>query len=294
MVRRLPSLNQLRAFEAAARHGSIKDGAEELCVTPAAVGHQVKALEEALGVALFHRATRKITLTEAGQALAHEVGTALDGMEQAVAKARGEGAGNVLRITVAPFLHNRWLLPRLPRFHAAYPDITIKPAPSFEYVDLPNSEFDAALRYGAGYWPDLQAWPIFHDEIRPVCATQLVEGRRLPLVAREVLALPLASARNWPEDWQAWAEATDAGSVPKDITSFDSRAFMFDAALSGHAVILADRRLTQADETAGRLIALHPQTVTRPQGLFLVTGTRQPDPSLVAFAEWLRGEAGLV
>jgi LysR family glycine cleavage system transcriptional activator len=292
MARRLPSLNQLRAFEAAARHGSIKQGAEELCVTPAAVGHQVKALEEALGVVLFHRATRKITVTEAGETLAREVGAALDSLEEAVTKARGARADTLLRITVAPFLHNRWLLPRLPRFHAAHPGITIQTAPSFEYVDLATSGFDAALRYGTGDWPHLQARPIFHDEIRPVCAAQLVEGRRLPLAAREVLALPLASARNWPEDWQAWAQTTGAGPVPKDITSFDSRAFMFDAALSGHAVILADRRLTQADESAGRLVELHPRTVTRPQGLFLVTQTRQPDPSLETFAEWLRAEAG--
>ncbi len=291
MVRRLPSLNQLRAFEAAARHGSIKDGAEELCVTPAAVGHQVKALEEALGVTLFHRATRKITLTEAGEALAGELGAALDLMEQAVTAARGGQAAGTLAITVAPFLHNRWLLPRLPRFHAAHPDITIAPAPSFDYVDLGSSDFDAALRYGTGDWPGLQATPIFHDDIRPVCAAQLVQGRALPLEPEAVLQLPLATARNWAKDWAAWAGAVAAGQLPDSITAYDSRAFMFDAALSGHAVILADRRLTRADEEAGRLVELHPTTVTRPQGLFLVTEGQSTDPRLEIFAAWLRQQA---
>ena len=116
MARRLPSLNQLRAFEAAARHQSIKKGADELCVTPAAVGHQIRALESYLEVTLFHRGVRQITLTEQGRRLAEGVGDALDRIEAAVAPALSNSLSGPLKISVAPFFGNRWLLPRLEKF----------------------------------------------------------------------------------------------------------------------------------------------------------------------------------
>lgn len=126
MTRRLPSLNQLRAFEAAARRGSIKEAAEELCVTPAAVGHQIKALERWLQAPVFLRKTRKIVLTEEGQSLARGVGEAFDLLEGAIQDASRSSLGGTLRITVAPFFGNRWLAPRLPEFHRLHPDIAVE------------------------------------------------------------------------------------------------------------------------------------------------------------------------
>ncbi|WP_172331942.1 LysR substrate-binding domain-containing protein [Mangrovicoccus sp. HB161399] len=292
MARRLPSLNQLRAFEAAARHGSIKDGAEELCVTPAAVGHQIKALERALDTALFHRRPRRLELTADGRRLAREVGLALDRLEQAVAQASRRDPGGTLNISIAPFFGNRWLLPRLPGFHALHPGLEVKPSLSFDYVDLADGSFDAALRYGSGDWPGLEAVPIFRDCLRPVCAPQLAGDLRLPLSADEILALPRAFGRGWPGDWAAWAEAAGAESPEASrAAGYDSRAFMFDAALSGQAVILADGRMTAADEAAGRLVCLSPLAVERPQGIYLVSGARQADPRLALFADWLKAEA---
>ncbi len=292
MPRRLPSLNQLRAFEAAARHESIKDGAEELCVTPTAVGHQIKALELSLKTQLFHRKTRKIILTEKGRELACGIGRALDILQAAVETAGTPKLSGTLKITVAPFFGNRWLVPRLPAFHAMYPDITIKPFLSFDYVDLDKSGFDAAVRYGDGDWDGLSSTLICRDAIRPVCAPQLVKGLQLPMAANEILGLPLASAQNWQDDWVAWAEA--AGADIKDelvTTDYESRAFMFDAALSGQAVILADRRLTSMDEQAGRLVHLNPLAVERPQGIYVATQTRHADPRLDLFVQWLKQEA---
>ena len=147
MARHLPSLNQLRAFEAAARHESMKLAAEELCVTPTAVGHQIKALEQTLNVQLFHRKTRMIELTEAGRALASMVGQALDQLETAVEAARASDMSGILKITVAPFFGNRWLLPKLPKFHAKYPAIEIKP---------PNGIFHRKL-YRPLMMPDLSS-----------------------------------------------------------------------------------------------------------------------------------------
>ncbi len=292
MARRLPSLNQLRAFEAAARHESIKLGARELCVTPTAVSHQIKALEEALNTALFHRKTRKIELTDRGRALAAVVGQALDQFEAAVEAARTPELSGTVKITVAPFFGNRWLLPRLPKFHAKYPDITIKPFLSFDYVDLEKSGFDAAVRYGAGDWAGLRSILIYRDLIRPVCAPQLVKGVKLPMTADDIFDLPLACAQNWPEDWGAWAKAAGARNQDGVVAvTYESRAFMFDAALSGQAVVLADARMTQADEQAGRLVHLNPHTVERPHGIFVVARERNSDPRLDLFVDWLRQEA---
>ncbi|MEY8099145.1 LysR substrate-binding domain-containing protein [Falsihalocynthiibacter sp. S25ZX9] len=293
MTRRLPSLNQLRAFEAAARHESIKMGAEELCVTPAAVGHQIKGLELELNTALFRRKTRKIELTEEGRALSEHLGRALDAIEHAVAKARKPDLTGILKITIAPFFGNRWLLPRLPDFHRQHPSIEIIPSLSFDYVDLRNSGFDAAVRYGAGDWDGMSSVLICNDVVSPVCAPQLIDGCQMPLSAGDILALPLACGRRWREDWSAWAKASGSKIAnPERVIVYESRAFMFDAALSGQAVILADLKMTAADVAAGSLVRLSPIEVDRPQGLYVVSeATPNVNPRLQVFTNWLELQA---
>ena len=293
MNRRLPSLNQLRAFEAAARHESIKMGAEELCVTPAAVSHQINGLELELNAALFQRKTRKIELTEEGSALSAQLGKSLDEIENAVSKARKSDLTGTLKITIAPFFGNRWLLPRLADFHKKHPGIEIKPSLSFDYVDLGNSGFDAAVRYGAGDWDGMSCELICNDVVSPVCAPQLITGLQLPLSAQDILDLPLACGGRWREDWLAWAHASGSKIAnPDKIIEYESRAFMFDAALSGKAVILADLRMTAADETAGSLVRLSQMKVERPQGLYVVSEAKpSPDPRLQVFKNWLEQQA---
>jgi LysR family glycine cleavage system transcriptional activator len=293
MTRRLPSLNQLRAFEAAARHESIKMGANELCVTPAAVGHQIKGLELELNTALFQRKTRKIELTEEGRALSEHLGKALDAIEHAVAQARTSDLTGALKITIAPFFGNRWLLPRLPDFHKQHPGIEIKPSLSFDYVDLGKSGFDAAVRYGAGDWDGMTSVLVCNDVVSPVCAPQLINERQLPLAAQDILDLPLACGARWREDWLAWANASGAKIAnPESIIEYESRAFMFDAALSGQAVILADLRMTAADVAAGSLVQLSPIKVDRPQGLYVVSeATPNPTPRLQVLTTWLAQQA---
>ena len=293
MARRLPSLNQLRAFEAAARHESIKMGAEELCVTPAAVGHQIKGLELELNTVLFRRKTRKIELTQEGRALAERLESALDAIENAVAQTRKSDLTGTLRITIAPFFGNRWLLPRLPDFHKRHPSIEVIPSLSFDYVDLRNSGFDAAVRYGAGDWDGLRSVLICNDVVSPFCAPQLLYGRQLPLSAQEVLDMPLACGGRWREDWLAWATASGSKIAnPENMIEYESRAFMFDAALSGQAVILADMRMTAADVAAGSLVQLSQIMVDRPQGIHVVSeATPNANPRLQVFTSWLEQQA---
>ena len=198
-----------------------------------------------------------------------------------------------LKITIAPFFGNRWLLPRLPDFHKKNPGIEIKPSLSFDYVDLGRSGFDAAVRYGAGDWDGMTSELICNDVVSPVCAPQLIDERRLPLAAQDILDLPLACGGRWREDWLAWAKASGLEiSHPEKIIEYESRAFMFDAALSGQAVILADLRMTAADVAAGSLVQLSPINVDRPQGIYVVSeATPNPNLKLQVFTTWLEQQA---
>lgn len=292
MARRLPSLNQLRAFEAAARHQSIKKGAAELCVTPAAVGHQIRALETYLEVLLFHRGVRQVTLTDQGKQLAEELAAALDRIEAAVAPALNDSLSGPLKISVAPFFGNRWLLPRLKSFSDLYPEIDVQPILSFDYVDLANDGFDAAVRYGNGSWDGTTSELIFRDRLRPVCAPQLIGAKTCPMAPDDILALPLASAKNWPDDWATWAEKAGAKMQKTNApVQYDNRAFMFDSALSGQAVILADSRMTQVDERAGRLVCLTENSVSRPQGIHVVTAPSDVRRKVQVFTDWMKAVA---
>lgn len=291
--RRLPPLSQLRAFEAAARHGSFKAGAGELCVTQAAVSHQIKALEDWIGRQLFVRRTRAVELTPEARTLATSLTRALDEIEAAVLDLSGTEMTGEITVSVAPFYGNRWLLPRLQGFLDEHPGLSVVPRLSFEQADLAASGLDAAIRYGGGDWPGLAAITIHHDCIGPVAAPQLVAGRDLPLAPSEIAALPRVTTSRWGDDWHDWfaAAGTDAASAPPAMP-YDSRALAFDAALSGNAVCLSDIRLTASAEAAGNLVRLSPVTIERSQGIHMVfPAGRRADPRVTALAEWLRAEA---
>lgn len=232
-------------------------------------------------------------MTKEGRTLSDHLGKALDEIEHAVAQVRKTDQNGTLKVTIAPFFGNRWLLPRLPDFHKKHPDIKITPSLSFDYVDIAQSGFDAAVRYGAGDWDGMSCALIYHDIVSPVCAPKLINGRQLPLSARDILDLPLACGGRWREDWLAWAKESGVEVThPEQIVEYESRAFMFDAALSGQAVILADFGMTAADEAAGSLVRLSPITVKRSQGIYVVSEAKpNPDPRLQVFANWLQQQA---
>jgi LysR family glycine cleavage system transcriptional activator len=293
MARHLPSLNQLRAFEAAARHLSFKDGADELCVTQAAVSHQIKALETALGMQLFHRTARGVRLTDGAETYLAALTGAFDDIAAATSRLRDAGMSGVLRISAPPFYGNRWLLPKLPRFRARFPSLDLHVSLSVEMVDLTRSDFDAAVRFGRGPWPNLADVLIVRDVVGPVCAPRYVAGRTLPLDPEEIRELTLATTRGDTQDWLDWFAAAGL-PAPGDLRTVDheSSGFTFDAALSGNAVCLADVQLTASDEAGGALVRLHPMTIERPRGIHLVyPESAFPDPRLTALADWLKEEA---
>jgi LysR family glycine cleavage system transcriptional activator len=174
MARPLPPLNALRDFESAARHLSFSRAAEELHVTPAAVSHQIKALEDHLGIRLFHRRNRAVHLTEAGESYLAVVRDAFDRLSAATVRLAEHDRVGQLVIAVLPSFASKWLIPRLPRFRTLAPEIDVTVAASHDMVDLVGGQADLAIRYGRGAWPGLKALRFLAEEVFPVCSPRLL------------------------------------------------------------------------------------------------------------------------
>ena len=178
MSRRLPPLNALRAFEAAARNLSFTRAADELFVTQAAISHQVKALEEYLGITLFRRYNRRLELTEAGRAYLPGLRDAFDQIDLATKRLTPRSENRSLKISVLPSFAAKWLMPRLAGFQIRHPDIDVLVSASDGLIDFVHDDFDLALRYGPGIYPGLQTDFLMGDQVFPVCSPRLLEGER--------------------------------------------------------------------------------------------------------------------
>lgn len=291
MSRRLPNLNQLRAFEAAARRMSFKDAAEELHVTHAAISHQIKALEADLGQQLFHRLTRRVELTEPARDYAARLTRAFADIRAAT---EAIGAGRMtgdIRISMAPYFANRVVLPHLSEFYRMYPELRIVPEMSGDVIDLRGSDCDAALRYGDGDWPGMTRIRLYEDRLSAVAAPSLVMGLDLPLSPRAIAEMVLGEDGQMPGKWPEYFAACgleDPG--PLSIVSYPDRARVNDVAISGAGVALVDRHLFRPDMEAGRLVQLRNTEIPSAKSMYVVfPETDYPDPRVLAFADWLKG-----
>lgn len=291
MSRDLPSLNALRAFEAAARHLSFTRAADELNVTQAAVSHQVKALEERLGISLFRRLNRRLMLTDAGQMLQPSVGEALDQMADAVARLKRDDSG-VLTITTMESFAASWLVPRLARFRRRNPDIDVRVMLSDQAVDLEREGIDAGIRYGRGDWSRCVSERLMTEELFPVCAPALLAGPQ-PLARPKDLAHHTLLHDDMRQDWMMWLMAAGVNGI--DATrgpAFQYSNLVVQAAISGQGVALG-RSVLVADALAdGRLV--RPFDIALPSDyayyLALVAGSAKR-PKVQAFRDWLMEEA---
>ena len=173
-MKRLPSLDSLRAFEAAARHLSFTRAGDELHVTQSALSHRIKALEDELGVALFRRVTRALEMTREGEILAQGVRRGLTEIARAVASLDHEQVSGPLRVTVLPSLAARWLIPRLKRFRRLYPDVDVRIVGDAKLVDLRARSADLAIRFGRGQYPGLNVVRLMSDAVFPVCSPRML------------------------------------------------------------------------------------------------------------------------
>ncbi|MPY74292.1 MAG: LysR family transcriptional regulator [Alphaproteobacteria bacterium] len=285
MPRSLPSLNALRAFEAAARLGSVTAAAAELHVTHGAVSRQVKQLEQALGTALFHRAGAGLRLSEAGARLLPVLTSSFDLMEAGVAQAARARGGNLIVSCLGTFTM-RWLIPRLFAFRAAHPDIEVQLSASDAPVNFLRDRFDLAIRTARPPWPaDMIANPFIVEEVGPVLSAALQERLRLRTVedlARATLLHTDTRISAWP-DW--FASVGQAEVQPAAAQTFEHFYFMLQAAASGLGVAIGPKPVIEDDLSAGRLVA--PFGFVR-SGLSYVSLRPHADDSRAAlFEAWL-------
>ena len=298
MNNHLPPLSALRAFEAAARHMSFSKAADELHVTPAAVSHQIHALEEDLGVKLFHRMNRSIGLTASARVLFPGLSEAFAGIQSSVRRLRAHNDTGTLTVTASPSFAAKWLLLRLHRFQERHSEIDVRISATDEVVDLTRGDFDVAIRYGCGKYPGLDVELLFTNEVFPACSPQLLTSgpplRTPEDLSRHALIHDLAVERDpLVPTWPMWLKAAGVKDVPA-ITglTFNNMHLALDAAIAGHGVVLAYSTIAAADLAAGRLVRLFSLALPDQFAYYIVTAPGALErPKVRAFRNWLRHES---
>lgn len=287
-------LNGLRAFEAAARHLSFTKAAEELHVTPAAISHQIRALEERLGHELFVRHHKVLDLSAAGRLLLPGLRDGFVLLERAVARLSVLRTDNRLVVTCAPTLAARWLLPRLEGFQNAYPEIEVHLNTSYRVVDLEGGSTDVALRYGSGHYPGLHAEALFEEGMTPVCSPALLEGAHPLREPGDLVHHTLLHDDSWgfidtAPDWNMWLRAAGVEGVDTSRgPHFDVAVMAISAAVLGRGVALTTRSLVADDLVSGRLVAPFDLELTFNTRVFFVCLPESLErPSVSAFRDWV-------
>jgi LysR family glycine cleavage system transcriptional activator len=298
MNNHLPPLSALRAFEAAARHMSFSRAADELHVTPAAISHQIHALEEDLGVRLFHRLNRSIELTASARILLPGLTEAFAGIQSSVRRLRAHNDTGTLTVTVSPSIAGKWLVLRLHRFQEQHPEVDVRISATDEVVDLTSGDFDLAIRYGRGIYPGLDVDLLFTNEVFPACSPKLLTAgpplRTPDDLPRHTLIHDQAAERDpLVPTWPMWLKAAGVKTVP--ITAgltFNSMSLALDAAIAGQGIVLAYSTIAAADLAARRLVRLFSLALPDQFAYYIVTAPGALErPKVRAFRNWLRQEA---
>lgn len=293
MAARFPPMNTLRAFEAAARTLSFTKAAEELFVTQAAISHQIKTLEDALGVKLFKRLNRALMLTEEGQAFLPPVRDALDLIAGGVQKLARVDATGPLFVTTLPSFAAGWLVPRLPRFRALHPEIEVRLTASERLVDFDRDDVDVAVRYGRGIYPNLVVERFMEEELFPVCAPRLTQEGPHPLKTLDDLKYHTLLHDEMDVGWDVWLKAAGLHDVnAKAGPGFDMSALVTQAAIDGQGVALGRSTLVAGALEAGLLVRPFDLTLPIDWAYYVVCPPESYDrPKVRAFREWLTAEA---
>ena len=293
MLRRLPPLNALKAFEAAARHESFTRAAEELHVTQGAVSHQVKALEAELGVKLFNRERQRLVITEAGREYLTVLRDALDRIAIGTERLLQRQSAGVLTVSTSPDFAAKWLVHRLGRFAEAHPEIDLRVSATLHHVDFAREDVDLAVRHGEGHWPGLDAVRLAPEELFAVCSPKLVAGRARLRKPADILKLPLLHL----DDRLAWSRWLDAAGVAHPELSqgpvLNRASMVIDAAVDGQGVALARTSLAAWDLINGRLVRPFAETLRVSKTYWIVSPKATSSlPKIKLFREWLLAEAG--
>jgi len=297
MPRQMYPLNALRAFEASARHLSFVKASEELSVTPAAVSHQVKKLEEYLGLPLFRRLSRGLLLTESGQLLLSELREVFLRLDKAMERVIDSDSRGTITVSVAPTFAVMWLIPRLQNFYTLHPDIDVRISTSLGLVDFQRDDFDAAIRLGSGKWFGLEAIKLFDESVTPMCSPHLLEGPdaiKSPDDLRKHVLLHNHSMDYDPDapTWAAWLEAAGASGVDASRgTHFSLPDHGLQASIDGAGVVLGWRSLAATDVAAGRVVEPFDLALPLGSSFYLVYPVAHAlRPNIAAFRDWLMQE----
>lgn len=293
---KLPPVNSLVIFEAAARHLNFTRAAEELHITQAAVSRQIHVLEDHLGVALFRRRHRSLELTPYGERLHKAVTMGLEHIANTTADIRRVPKGGELTVSTSVTFANYWLMSRVAKFRASHPDVELRLVASAPVANLAAAGIDLAVRYGRGRWPGVKAVHLLDNEIFPVCAPSYMAGRRPMQGPEDLLAETLLHLiefdRNWMT-WDAWLRAVGvAGKPAKRGLEFDNYLVLIQAALDGQGVALGGGRLADDFLARGALMRPLEATLRSELAFYLLVPTEVPlAESAARFRDWIISEA---
>ncbi|MDH3740926.1 MAG: transcriptional regulator GcvA [Hyphomicrobiales bacterium] len=297
-MRRLPPLNSLRAFEAAARWLSFSKAADELFVTPAAVSQQIRQLEDYLGIALFHRKTRAVSLTEEARTVLPLVSEGFDRLAEAVERLARDEASGLLTVSSAPTFAVKWLLQRLPDFSDKNPDIELRLDASLDSRDFARDGIDIGIRLGTGNYPGLHVERVFGEEVSLVCSPKLLTGAN-PLRVPEDLKNHRLLHVDWGDfnmplpDWRMWTKAAGIEGLDVDHgPRFTVENMVIEAAIAGNGVALVSHHAIAEELKAGRLVRPFDLVLKADFSYWLVCPHEHLRRAKVkAFCDWLLDEA---
>ncbi|MFN3581826.1 MAG: LysR substrate-binding domain-containing protein [Pseudomonas sp.] len=291
--RRLPSLSALRAFEAAARHESAKQAAQELSVTATAISHQIRGLEEALGIALFLRKPRQLELTSQGRELQQVLETAFDSISQVVERMSAVPQRQAVTLSTTPAVAVRWLLSWVCMLRDTHPNIDLRIHASHEPVTLDGVTADLAIRYGDGRWPGLIAEKLFDNTFVPACSPHLGLHDVAQLPSHPLIHFRPQGIASAPLDWSTWQKQAKVPGL--DVNAglvFSDETHAISAAVGGQGVALMGRELIEDELKEGRLVQpFGPELVGKP--FYLVyPESRRDDPTILAIRDWVLAVPG--
>lgn len=294
-MRRLPPLSALRAFEAAARYQSFKEAAGELNVTPTAISHHIKSLESYLGLVLFDRQVRKVTLTDVGMQLYPVLRDGFDGFAAALDRLACNKKRARLTISATSAFTSKWLVPRVANFHILHPEIDLQLHASDDAVRLDENNVDIAIRYGRGPYPGLDVEIMFADDFAPVMNPKLgpVELKDLETVPQ----IQFTWRRRHPLNptWERWYEAAGLTSyLPMGQLLFTDEAHAIQAAVAGQGIALVSLALVHDEIAAGHLIQPFGPSIPGHAYHLVMTAGKSRDRSVEAATQWLRSEVRLL
>jgi len=289
----LPSIGQLMAFESAARHTSVSRAAQELSLTQSAISRLVRQLEDQVGTALFHRVKQRVVLTDAGRVYAAELRVGMEALSSATRRVMTLGGmGEVLNLAVLPTFGTQWLIPRMKRFAALHPGVTVNFSARTEPFDFEREPFHAAIHFGDPFWPGATCEYLMEESVVPVCSPEF--RRRHRLHQKEDLAhLTLLQQTSRPTQWAEWFEQVNVPTA-RSMTGprFEQFSMIAQAAANGMGAALVPRFLVEDDLASERLVVLFRDALVTDKAYYVVTPDSGAENRLVlAFREWLVAEA---